>query len=347
MTSDRPTLGAAIERVRMRLGDSAVLVGTRKRRRLLGLGGDVVEVMAVPGPAVAHPGPAVAAPTAPVAGPAKSISQALAELLETAGVRSDLASSLAGRALQGSRSLVSTKQLAAALGDAIEQSTGGAHGIDVLPGTRRVVAFIGPAGCGKTTALAKLACEMVLAGGRSVEIISTDTVRPGAADQLARYAAILGVPFTVAHTPGELRRFGSGASADIVFVDTPGCTWRSPSDIAGLAATLEAAAPAEVHCVMAATTESELAAQMIAAYRPLGVDRLLLTRLDEVQTYAPVVNIACRVRIPLSYLATGADLPGRAEVPGFAALAGALITGDVPVETGVASPVTRLEVPAV
>ena len=216
-----------------------------------------------------------------------------------------------------------------------------------MPGTKRVIAFIGPAGCGKTTSAAKLACEMVLAGGRSVQVISTDTVRPGAADQLARYCAILEVPFAVAHTPGELKRLCAHVTADLVFVDTPGCTWRSSAEIAGLAATLEAAALAEVHAVIAATTDPELAAQMIAAYRPLGVDRLLLTRLDEVRTFGPVVNIACRVRTPLSYLAMGADLPGTMRVPAFAALAGSLIGGEAPAEAVSGPPVVRAEVTAV
>ncbi len=335
-----PTLGAAIERVRLHLGDAAVLLRTRKRRLLFGLGPDVVEVTAVPGqPAAAErPGPQEqplrrlqgVAPEEPVA--PGTVSQALAELLVAGGVGADLAGLLAARALEGSRNLVSTKQLGTVLGDAIGHFTGGAYAIDVVPGSRRVVAFIGPAGSGKTTSLAKLACESVLAAGRSVQVISTDTVRPGAADQLARYAAILGVPFAVAHTHGELRRLCAGASADLVFVDTPGCTWRSSSDIAALAATLEAAAPAEVHAVIAATTEPDLATRMIAAYRPLGVDRLLLTRLDEVRTYGPVVNIACGVRVPLSYLAMGAELPGTLQVPAFPALAGALIRGEAPAD---------------
>lgn len=343
------TLGAAIERVRMDLGDTAVLLGTRKRRRFLGLGPDVVEVMAVPGPdraATRTQPPAIRVPAAPPADhPPGTVAQALAELLETAGVRPDLAATLAGRALQGSRSLVSTKQLGTVLGDAIGHLAGGAYAIDVVPGTKRVVAFIGPAGCGKTTSLTKLACEMVLAGGHSVEIITADTVRPGAADQLARYAAILGVPFAVAHTPGELKRLCVNARADLVFVDTPGCTWRNNAEIASLAATLEAAAPAEVHAVLAATTEPELAAQMVSAFRPLGVDRVLLTRLDEVRTLGPVVNIACGVRIPLSYLTMGADLPGAMIVPAFPALAAALIGGEVFADNG--QPPARLEVTAV
>jgi flagellar biosynthesis protein FlhF len=303
-------------------------------------------VTAPPAPVTAPPRPAggtaaAAAAAASVAGrqdaalraapdASLGIQGALAELLAAATVMPELAARLARRALQGERRVLEVRQLVGALARAMADMTGGAAPVEVIPGTKRVVCFVGPAGAGKTTAVAKLACQLTLGEGRMVELINIDTLRPGAPDALARYAEILNIAHWTAYTPGELRRRIAASPADLVLVDTPGVNRRSADELAALAEHLESAGATEVHLVLPATTDAGQAEHLVAAWRPFGLDRLLLTRLDELDSYGPVVNLTCTARLPVSYLGSGGGIPDEFEAPDFAAIAEALLAGKAP-----------------
>lgn len=340
------TLTEALARLRASLGDHAYVLGNRRRRKYRWFGPLMVEVLAVPGFAPEAGAPAVAraraAPVPPVqavqAGPGPrgrsagdgAIQEALAELLSAAGVLPELARSLARRALENERRILEVRQLAGALGGALAAMTGGAAPLAVLPGTKRVACFVGPAGGGKTTAVAKLACRLSLGEGRLVELVNLDTARAGAADALARYAEILGLEHYTAYTPGELRRRIAASPADVVLVDTGGANWRNAGELGLVAEQLEAAAAAEVHLVLPATLDPGQAERLIPVWRPFGMDRLLLTRIDEVDSYGPVVNLACTARIPVSYLSAGGSVPEQLGEPDFVVMAEALMAGRPP-----------------
>ncbi|MDP2872530.1 MAG: hypothetical protein Q8P31_08350 [Bacillota bacterium] len=360
------TMEEALTRVRLALGPGAVIVTTRRRPKYHLFGPVVAEIVArAPSPGANPPKAGGPAPTRaargsadrrPTAGapemrgaaavtaePRKSaagsrsstggVQAALQELLVAAGVAPGLATMLSVNALLGqSGPLLSAKQLTARLANALAEMVGAVRPADLSGEGSRVIAFIGPHGGGKTTALAKLACELVLAGGRKVALLTADTHRLGAADQLARYAAILNVSFGAAYTPGELRRMRDDATSksDVTLIDTPGRNWRSIEDLNDLAAMLDSAHPDEVHLVLPAVYQLSVAEHLISAYRPLGVDRLLVSKLDEAETYGPVVNLVAGCRLPLSYVGLGPDVPGTLWAPDPGHLARTLLAGKSP-----------------
>jgi len=177
-------------------------------------------------------------------------------------------------------------------------------------GPVRTVAFVGPTGSGKTTTLAKLASRAVLLEGRSVALITLDTYRIGAVDQLQTYAEILDVPLYVAYTADDLLQAVERCrSADLVLIDTAG---RGPGDavaIARLRRVLDQVQIDEIHLVMAAGTRVLDAQYLGATYRRLGPNRLLLTKLDETLGLGGILELPAVMGLPVSYFTFGQSVP--------------------------------------
>lgn len=158
------------------------------------------------------------------------------------------------------------------------------------------IALVGPPGAGKSLACAKLATRAVLAGER-VRVVTTDTVRPGATEQLAALTRILGLDLLVASSPEELRRIvGADDDHELVLIDTAGV---NPYDHAerGEIADLVAAAAAEPVLVLPAGGDVYDTVELARAFAAIGCRRLLPTRID----------IACRLGSLVS-AADAADL---------------------------------------
>ena len=176
----------------------------------------------------------------------------------------------------------------------------------------RVAALVGPPGCGKTTALIKLAVTQGLAERRPVRLISTDHYRIAAAAQLETYADILAVPFSLAETSVALARAIEAAPADaLVLIDTPGHTATSLEESgADLAAFLSNNRhDIDTHLVLTATMRlSDLSRQadLFEAFRPA---KLLFTHLDETDSTAALFSEAARTGKPLSFFSTGQLIP--------------------------------------
>jgi flagellar biosynthesis protein FlhF len=185
-------------------------------------------------------------------------------------------------------------------------------------GRPTTIALVGPTGVGKTTTVAKLAATFRLRYGRRVGLITCDTYRIAAVDQLRTYATIIALPLKVVLTPAEMAAACDAlADCDVILIDTAG---RSPHDAARLdelAAFLAAAAPHQTHLVLS-TTASEpallAAADRFAVARPTHV---ILTKLDEAVNFGILVNVAQRVRATLSFVTTGQEVPDHIE-PGHA-----------------------------
>ena len=178
-----------------------------------------------------------------------------------------------------------------------------------------VVALIGPTGVGKTTTLAKLAAELQLREGKKVGMITMDTYRIAAVDQLRRYSDIIGSPLSVVNSPEEMKTaIVALAEMDYILIDTAG---RSPTDsmkLSELKRFLEAAAPDEVHLVLSATSDPRSVDLAVAAFSKVRVDRILFTKVDEAATVGLVLNVARQVGKSISYLTTGQDVPYDIEV---------------------------------
>jgi flagellar biosynthesis protein FlhF len=182
-------------------------------------------------------------------------------------------------------------------------------------GSPHVVALIGPTGVGKTTTVAKLAANLKLREKHRVGLITLDTYRIAAVDQLKRYADIIGSPLRVVSGVDDLRDAERTMSdCDFILIDTAG---RSPKDtlkLNELKGMLDAAAPDEVHLVLSTAASPECLQLAISRFNDVRVDRLIFTKLDEAAHVGVVLNVARKVNKSLSYFTTGQDVPDDIEV---------------------------------
>jgi flagellar biosynthesis protein FlhF len=177
-------------------------------------------------------------------------------------------------------------------------------------GRQRVVALVGPTGVGKTTTVAKLAARFALQEGRKVGLVTVDTYRVAAAEQLRKFADIMEVPLRVALDAAELRRaVADSANRDLVLVDTAGQSPRDEQALLDLLGFFEPGMDAEVHLVLSVTTRARDLERILKHYEPLKPSRLLLTKLDETECHGALLGLPLASRLPLSYLTTGQNVP--------------------------------------
>jgi flagellar biosynthesis protein FlhF len=177
------------------------------------------------------------------------------------------------------------------------------------------IALIGPTGVGKTTTLAKLAASFKLREHRRVGLVTCDTYRIAAVDQLRTYANIIGLPLEVALTPTEVHRAVHALrECDVILIDTAG---RGPNDrgrLEELHDCLSAADPHEVHLVLSSTASQRVLMREAEAFAALGADRLVLTKLDEAVSFGVLINVMQAVGKKLSFITTGQEVPDHLEV---------------------------------
>ena len=177
-------------------------------------------------------------------------------------------------------------------------------------GNPRIVALVGPPGCGKTTTLVKLAVNYGLAARRPTLLLSMDTYRVAGAEQLRSFAAILGVGFQALETTGTLAQtIEENRGKELIFIDTPGFGFGDMEDASSLARFLASRTDIDTHLVLPCSMKSAdlaRAADSFACFRPR---RLVFTRLDETGSFGPILNVAARSGTPLSFFGTGQRIP--------------------------------------
>lgn len=174
----------------------------------------------------------------------------------------------------------------------------------------RVIALIGPTGVGKTTTIAKLAANFKLRHNRRVGLITIDTYRIAAVDQLKTYADIIDVPLRAVLTPEELREAIAAMKAmDVILIDTAGRSQNDRLRLAQLRKFLEVASPDETHLVVSATANRACTRGILGQFLPLGANRIILSKLDEADCYGPVLNVAAWSSVAMSYVTIGQEVP--------------------------------------
>jgi flagellar biosynthesis protein FlhF len=178
------------------------------------------------------------------------------------------------------------------------------------PALPRIVALVGPPGSGKTTTLVKLAVNYGLAARRPVLLLSMDTYRVAAADQLRSYAAILGVGFQLLETVSSLAQtIEENRGKELIFIDTPGLAFGDLQDSESLAHFLGTRGDIDTHLVLPASMKAADLSRMVDAFEILGPRHLLFTKLDETRSYGPIFGEAARSGKPLSFFAAGQRIP--------------------------------------
>jgi len=178
-----------------------------------------------------------------------------------------------------------------------------------------VVALIGPTGVGKTTTLAKLAANLKLREKHKVGLITLDTYRIAAVDQLKRYADIIGSPLKVVSGGDDLKAaIAEMGDCDFVLIDTAGRSPRDELKLNELRGLLESIAPDEVHLVLSTTADQASVELAVERFGKVRVDKIIFTKIDEAAHVGTVLNVVRKVNKQLSYITTGQDVPDDIEV---------------------------------
>jgi flagellar biosynthesis protein FlhF len=174
----------------------------------------------------------------------------------------------------------------------------------------RVVALVGPPGAGKTSALVKVAVQYGLTARKRVQILTTDTYRIGAAEELRSYAAILGIGCQVLETADALRQaLVEYRQKDLILIDTPGLCGSEMESSEDLARVLVTHPGVDTHLVLPASMRASDLRRISEQYSVFQPSKLLFTRLDETETFGPILASSIRMKKPVSFFSRGQRIP--------------------------------------
>jgi flagellar biosynthesis protein FlhF len=206
----------------------------------------------------------------------------------------------------------------------------GTGGLAVLAGECRVVALCGATGVGKTTNLAKLAAHFAVRERSRVALITADTYRVAAAEQLKVYANIIGLPMRVVHNERDmdaaLKEFGD---YDLVLIDTAGGSQFNLEQINELKNCLRAARPHETMLVMSASTPLDDMRNIVANFKCCTPTSVLFTKIDETRQYGAMLSVLAESGLPMSYLSTGQNVPDDICLASPAVMANLILEGSI------------------
>jgi flagellar biosynthesis protein FlhF len=195
-------------------------------------------------------------------------------------------------------------------------------------GRPRTIALVGPTGVGKTTTVAKLAATFKLKQNKRIGLITIDTYRIAAVDQLRTYAGIIGVPLQVVLSPEEMRQsLDRCGDCDAILIDTAGRSQRDDARLTELSRFLAAAEPHEVHLVLSSTCSQPVLMEAVERFSAIRTDSIIFTKLDEAVSFGVLLNVLRKVNKKLSYVTTGQEVPHQIE-PGDSARLAALVMGE-------------------
>ena len=172
------------------------------------------------------------------------------------------------------------------------------------------VILVGPTGVGKTTTIAKLAGKLSLIDKKKVGLVTVDTYRIGAIEQLRTYAEIMELPFKVVITLKEMEvALDSMKECDVILIDTTGRSSKNTMQLSELRAFVEKVNTKNIHLVISSTTKNNDVEAIVNGYKVLNYSNLIITKLDETSTYGSILNILDYAKKPLSFVTIGQSVP--------------------------------------
>jgi flagellar biosynthesis protein FlhF len=186
--------------------------------------------------------------------------------------------------------------------------------IRVGNGNPRVVVLVGPTGVGKTTTIAKLAASFGVLQKHKVELLTIDSYRIAAVEQLQKYAELMQIPFTAVTSRDEFKNTVAASSAELIFVDTVGRSQRNNMGLAELRNILDGVkSPMDVHLVLSATTKYRDAIDITARFNQLMYQKVIISKIDETNSIGSILSVLTGER-KLSYFTTGQGVPDDIEI---------------------------------
>lgn len=230
---------------------------------------------------------------------------ALLESMLHCGIEEEVAKLILNRGIKGQRTNVTLETvLLEALGEPVKIS---------IPEDREgpvVIGFVGPTGVGKTTTVAKLAANFSLVEEYEVGLLTLDTYRVAAVEQLNAFAKIINIPLEVIYNFADLSQgIRNLSDKDLILIDTPGRSQFDALKLSEMAAAWENSKLNQTHLVMASGTRFSDALSIFKAYKLFEPTALLFTKTDETKDLSLIPSLSVYTNLPLSYLSTGQDVP--------------------------------------
>ncbi|HXI09791.1 MAG TPA: hypothetical protein VNK06_03215, partial [Thermodesulfobacteriota bacterium] len=181
--------------------------------------------------------------------------------------------------------------------------------------SKGVVAFVGPAGVGKTTTVAKLAAMHAIKRKRKVALLTMDTYRIAAAEQLRVYGKVIGVPVEVAKTSKELASYiNVHRDKDLILIDTAGRSARDEAQMKHLDEVARISPSMRFNLVLSSQTRDDSLYEAVRGFGRVPIDSLTFTKLDEGAVRGPIINTAILASRPVAFLTNGQRVPEDIEV---------------------------------
>ena len=179
----------------------------------------------------------------------------------------------------------------------------------------RLVALLGTTGVGKTTTLAKIAAKFVLEHGVNAALITADTYRISAVEQLKTYSDILGLPLEIVYTPTELNAaIDKHKHKELILIDTAGRSQQNAHQMRELEEFLRINPRIEKHLVISATTKLTDANDIMNKFSAVNPEKIIVTKIDETASLGMIVNLLRNKKTALSYITTGQSVPDDIEL---------------------------------
>ena len=229
----------------------------------------------------------------------------LRALLIEAEVPEPLLSELLAQVPEAAQGAAARRALLAAIAERIAAAPFG----EPAAGQANVIALVGPTGVGKTTTIAKLAAPYALSRKRRIGLVTLDTYRIAAVEQLRTYAEIMDVPVRVAHGRKDIvQALQSLSGCDLIFLDTAGRSQKNREQVAEMEKVLEGIR-CEPHLVVSATTKPRDLHEIVREFSAVRFRSLILTKLDETNTLGPALELITQTGLSVSYVTAGQRVP--------------------------------------